>query len=329
MRAAYRRIARERGDVTAVHFHGVRPWLLGLLEAKAWPDPPTCYLSPHGSRLLPLLPLAMAWGRRQRRRAGAPAGAMAQGVVPIIATNGVEARRLHHMGLAASASYPVVGEPYLASLRREAPQAAILAGTYVLSHTGADRFARLAVILSNAVPQLSFQWLGPCPPGTRAQLEAAGVGLLDDQHGADQQADREQRALTAMGAAWLFVATVPDPRMPLMLAQAMAAGLACVAINTPTHADLIEHGRNGWLVDDEAGLLAAVCALIDEPARREQLGAAARTDARRKFGRSQLTSGLTGSYGEAFAPGRAAGASPAPIGLVGTEEAGSFSADGV
>ena len=282
MRAAYRRIARERGDVSAVHFHGVRPWLLGLLEAKAWPDPPTCYLSPHGSRLLPLLPMAMAWGGRQR------------GVVPIIATNGVEARRLQHMGFAASASYPVVGEAYLASPRHEAAQAHIVGGAYVLSSAGAERFARLAVILANAAPQLGFQWLGPCRPGTRAHLEAAGIRLPDAGHESD--------VLAAMDSAWLFIASVPDPRMPLMLAQAMAAGLACVAINTPTHADLIAHGRNGWLVDDEAELLEAVCALIDDPARRRQMGAAARTDARDKFGRGQLTSGLIGSYGEAFGP---------------------------
>lgn len=289
-RHAYRRLASS--GVSAVHFHGVRPWLMGLLEGHAWVRPPALYLSPHGSRLLPLLPLALALGR-WRGLGVERTGIADRGSGPIIATNGFEAQRLRQMGLRAAAYYPVVDGRYLQLQRTEAAQPCIVGGAHVATRAGADRFARLAVVLAGAAAQMRYQWLGPCDAVMRARLEAAGVAVIETP-------DTESM-LAPLRHAWLFVATVPDPRTPLMLAQAMAAGLACIAVCTPTHADLIDHERTGVLVEDDAALLAAICALIDDPARRRRLGEAARVKARQRFGRRQLARGLAISYGEALA----------------------------
>ena len=286
-RRAYRRLAGS--GVSAVHFHGVRPWLMGLLEGHAWVHQPALYLSPHGSRLLPLLPLALAAGR-WRGLGVERTGTVGRDSRSIIATNGFEAQRLRQMGLRASASYPVVNARYLQLQRAESAQPCIVGGAHIATPAGADRFARLAVVLAGAAAQMRYQWLGPCNAVTRARLEAAGVTVIDTP---DVEA-----ALVPLREGWVFVATVLDPRTPLMLAQAMAAGLACIAVCTPTHLDLIDHERTGVPAEDDAALLAAICALIDDPARRRRLGDAARAETKQRFGRRQLARGLASSYGE-------------------------------
>ena len=62
------------------------------------------------------------------------------------------------------------------------------------------------------------------------------------------------------------------------LLEAMSAGCAIVASDTAPLREAIEHDRTGRLVDffDVAGLRDAVCALLEDPAARAQLGAAAR-----------------------------------------------------
>jgi len=297
LRAAYRSIARREPGVSAVHFHGIRPWLLGQLESRAWRNAPTVYLSPHGSRLLPVLPLALSMARLQqrgKRRLEATDTGGGHAPSSIIAHSEFEAQRLRRMGLPTVTSHPVIDERFFARRpgTRNAPL--ILAGSYTLSRVGAERMARLAVILSNATPNLTFHWLGPCVPSSQGQLEAAGMA-----HSAPADT---AAACTAMAAAWMFVAPTPDPRLPLMLAQAMAAGLACVALNTPTHADLIAHGRTGLLVDDEADLHASVCRLLDDSVMRQQLGAAARVSAIERFGIGQLTEGLALRHGQPAGP---------------------------
>ena len=69
------------------------------------------------------------------------------------------------------------------------------------------------------------------------------------------------------------------------LLEAMSAGCAIVASDTAPLREAIEHDRTGRLVDffDEAGLRDAVCALLDSPADRARLGAAARAFAREHY----------------------------------------------
>lgn len=284
LRRAYRRMAAERDDVQAVHFHGVRPWLLGQLERSTWRRPPQMYLSPHGSRLLPLLPWAMALTRERQRPDGAT----------IIATSDFEARHVRRVGLDATTSNIAIDDPYFALPHHDAAPPRILGGSYPLSRVGAEQFAHVGVLLVNAVPDVRFEWLGPCTVGSQAKLAAAGVAHGLSPGGPDDPAVRH-----ALSQATLFVATAPNPRLPLLLAQAMAAGLPCVALNTPTHAELIDHRRTGLLVDTEAELLTAICRLLDDRALRNRLAVAARAEARLRFARRRFAQELIPGYGAA------------------------------
>ncbi len=62
------------------------------------------------------------------------------------------------------------------------------------------------------------------------------------------------------------------------LLEAMSAGCAIVASDTPPVAEVIEHGKTGMLTGffDREALAERICALLDHPADRERLGSAAR-----------------------------------------------------
>lgn len=66
--------------------------------------------------------------------------------------------------------------------------------------------------------------------------------------------------------------------IPNVLAEAMAMRLAVVSTNISGIPEIVESGRNGILVPprDAAALANALAGLLDEPARRRQLGVAAR-----------------------------------------------------
>ena len=297
LRRALQGLLRQPG-VRYVHFHGLRPWLVGLsIGGAAQTHRPACFVSPHGSRLLPLLPWFMRLERHLpwcRRR---PA-------TTIISTSEVETRRLGAVGLDVVGGVGVVDEAFWQAPRREAAHPCVIGGAYPPSREGARRLAWLAVILSDLAPGIEFRWLGRTAPALGDQLHAASV------HCPAWGQTRE--VLRAMDGAWVFVASQADPRWPLMLAQAMAAGLPCVAVRTPQHMALTENGRAGLLVDDDAGLLEAVGALLDNPALRQRLGQTARESAAARYRihylRSELRRGYDALLQEVGDPGR-----PAPV----------------
>lgn len=71
----------------------------------------------------------------------------------------------------------------------------------------------------------------------------------------------------------------------IALVEAMAAGCACVATEMGPIPEVVLHGKDGWLVPPgNAGALAeAVCALLDDRARRKALGRAAQASALARF----------------------------------------------
>lgn len=69
------------------------------------------------------------------------------------------------------------------------------------------------------------------------------------------------------------------------LLEAMSAGCAIVASDTAPVREAIRHGETGRLIDffDAAGLAKEVCALLNDPAARQRLGANARAFAQANY----------------------------------------------
>lgn len=76
----------------------------------------------------------------------------------------------------------------------------------------------------------------------------------------------------------------------------MAAGLPCVALDCPQHRELIRAGETGHLCASEGDMIERIAMLIDTPALRARLGAAARLEAQRRFGESAFALRLRAVY---------------------------------
>jgi glycosyltransferase involved in cell wall biosynthesis len=70
---------------------------------------------------------------------------------------------------------------------------------------------------------------------------------------------------------------------PQVMLEAMAAGLPIIASRLPAHADLVQHGRTGWLCDTASDLDTALAALED-PAANRAAGESARAWVTREIG---------------------------------------------
>ena len=68
-----------------------------------------------------------------------------------------------------------------------------------------------------------------------------------------------------------------------VVTEAMASGLPVVCHNRGGYAEIIEHGRNGFLFETQQEALQILLALKEDPALRERVGKAARQTAEELF----------------------------------------------
>lgn len=271
------------GTPLAVHFHGFVPRLLGIGALDAANLQVPTYYSPHGSRSLGTWRLV---------------GMLVQALLrPLWSSNGTVAivnvaREIppFERWTAVTLVESPVADAFLKVVRKEASHPLIVSGGRALGSKAAERFAQLAVLLSSDELHIAFNWFGRIDAGSRVLLKAANVGMFE-------AADAEQRA-TRLAAGWVWVAPGDTRGFPLPLAEAMAAGLACVAMDTPQHRDVIRDGETGFLCHSEHDLVQRIATLVDSPALRARVGAAARLEAARRFGASGFSDSILEAYGE-------------------------------
>lgn len=124
-------------------------------------------------------------------------------------------------------------------------------------------------------PGARFAFVGP----ETAASEADFAGI------ADPRVVRVGRVSDAEVGSWMRAATMlvlpsVSEIMPVSILEAWSVGRPVVAARWWCAPDLIAHGRDGLLVDADAGqLAAAITELIDDPARAAALGRAGRDKA--------------------------------------------------
>ena len=99
-------------------------------------------------------------------------------------------------------------------------------------------------------------------------------------------------------AADIFVFPSRLEGMPNAMLEAMAAGLAVIASDTPAHRALIDPGTNGMLYHDVDGLVAGLRVLLDDLRLRESLSARASRVVRDHFSLSATADAYARFYEE-------------------------------
>jgi phosphatidyl-myo-inositol dimannoside synthase len=129
--------------------------------------------------------------------------------------------------------------------------------------------------------------------GLRAHAAARGVeGSVEFRGAVDD---------TALGRAYEDAAVFALPSrgegFGLVLAEAMAHGLCCIASSADAGAEVVDDGRTGLLVDPDKPeeLALALDRLLGDPDLRVRLGAEAQRDASRRFSVAGFESRLAGA----------------------------------
>ena len=148
---------------------------------------------------------------------------------------------------------------------------------------GYGDFFRAAVMVRQALPQTRFLVVGPADRQEEAEFRRLvdSLGLTDAVTFAGMRTDLP-RVYPAMD-----VVCLPSYRegLPVVLMEAAVMGLPCVASDIRGCRDVVLHEVTGLLTapGDPASLAAATLALLRDPARRRQMGQAARRRAETVF----------------------------------------------
>ena len=158
---------------------------------------------------------------------------------------------------------------------RTGPPVAVFVGRLYLRQKGLDVLLRaVARLPRDSRPQLRFvgeDW------GGQAVLESLAAALGVDHLVFTGPVDRHT-ILRELARADLFVLPSRFDSFPVVLLEAMAAGLPVVASDVGAVAEVVADGETGYVVPagDEVALAGAVARLVADPGLRERLGKAGR-----------------------------------------------------
>lgn len=188
------------------------------------------------------------------------------------------------------------------------PSDSIVIGLFgrLVAWKGADVLLRAARHVQEGNPRVRFLLVGGTLYGHEPahnqylQNRARQLGLADSVHFAGHRED----ALPLMSGceAICHCSLEPEP-FGMVVLEAMALGKPVVATRSGGPEEIIEHGRTGMLVEpgNDRALAAAIVAIVGDPARRRELGDAARLTVERRFGSAAAGASLSSLYREVVA----------------------------
>lgn len=265
-------------DLGAVHVHGMLPFMVASLGLRASGVKAPVVFSPHGSRSLGKLRfagnLAMLASRAVTRTSA-------------MVTMPGEADAIGKWDAKDVVESPV-GDAFFLVPRQEAEAPLIVTGGRHGSIRSTEVFTQLAVLLSGEELGLRFDWLGSVPEVAQQPLQAAGVTV--------SPIVGDEACAAHLATGWMYVAPWSTRGFPLFLAQAMASGLPCVALDCEQHRQLIQDGVTGFLCASEQEMVRQIAGLVDNEALRKKMGIAARAVAEARFSEANFTDKLLTAY---------------------------------
>jgi len=150
---------------------------------------------------------------------------------------------------------------------------------------------------------LRLRWAGDGPLRSEAEAYISEHGLEPYVNLEGNCSEDRVRALYR--ETDLFVLPSEAEGIPVVLMEAMAMEIPCVATRIAGIPELIRHGENGWLVPsgDAAELARAIAHLMDRPELRERLGRAARERVIRDYNLATNIARLAGIFRRRLAGG--------------------------
>jgi glycosyltransferase involved in cell wall biosynthesis len=175
------------------------------------------------------------------------------------------------------------------------PEAPVIAGVGRLNfQKNFSLFLDVAAALTPRFPNLRFLLAGEGPEEAMLREKARQLGLTDRIVFAGYIADTRQ----VYAAADILLMPSRFEGLPMTLLEAMAMNLPVVASKLDGIAEVIEEGREGYLVDsaDAAGFVERCAVLLENPAKSSELAANARTKIEARFSVERMTSAVESIY---------------------------------
>jgi glycosyltransferase involved in cell wall biosynthesis len=144
-----------------------------------------------------------------------------------------------------------------------------------------DRMIEAFAGIRERVPAARLAIVGTGSLHTELEGRARSAGVGDRVTFAGFRSD----TAAVFAAADLFALSSDDEGLPMVVIEAMAAGLPVVATDVGSVRDLVADGETGRLVAREAApLAAAVAGLLLDPDARRRMGAAGRARVEERYG---------------------------------------------
>ena len=263
----------------AVHLHGAAACLLGARALRGAATKTRLLFSPQLGELSPWKSLLVG------RLLKAKLAPLHDGMVVASPGEAYAVSRL--LERSAEVLPPAADGVFFQVQRQDGGRPAVLAGGSAAD--AVESVSRLAVLLNGREERVPIAWLGSVSRAARAQLDAAGVRVLDGED------DAGRARLFAIASAYLHLS--PGNRELRALAQAMAAGVPCLACDTLAHRAILRHGETGFICVGPLDFLEKLIMLLREAPERERVGQAARAEAARAFTQRHFETAVLRAYG--------------------------------
>ncbi|MBI5964267.1 MAG: glycosyltransferase family 4 protein [Chloroflexi bacterium] len=155
-------------------------------------------------------------------------------------------------------------------------------------------FVRMSAFIHARMPQIQFVWAGSGPLDDSARKLSKELGVAKVCHFIGEYKDIPS-LLSLMDC---FVLPSLWEGFPIVLLEAMAAGVPIVATDIPGNDEVISSGGNGWLVPpgDSSALAEKVLALLNNHDQASMFVAAGRDKIQKEFTRAKMLTTIQNVY---------------------------------